>query len=142
LEASGQTTQALGTILNIPETSSCFTKQYPKISKLYKRAINEDCNRKLNAAKSLWAANQDLNTANEVGSILASIEPRSSCFSEVKTFYDQIGNRVAELYDRRWEYQLMELDIDKSEIEAARAIGVAYGTNQAQNITYNTKGWY
>lgn len=142
LEASGQTTKALITILNIPEASNCFNQQNRKIASLYKKAINEDCSRKLNAAKALWAGNQDLGTANAIGELLASIEPRASCFSEVKSFYQKLSDRVMELSDRGWEYQLMELEVDKSEIEAARAIGVAFGTNQAQNVTYNTRGWF
>lgn len=142
LESRGRIAEALATIVSIPETSSCFKKNQQKISRLYKKSIDEDCSRKLNAAKAIWASNQDLNAANSAGQILASIEPRSKCFSEVEKVYNSIAKRVAEVSDRGWEYQLMELEVDKSEIDAARAIGVAYGVNQAQNITYNTRGWY
>jgi hypothetical protein len=142
LESQGKTGEALFAITNIPVASSCFAKNNQKISRLYKKAINEDCANKLNIATAYWAASQDLESANKSGALLASIDPNSSCFSDVKKLYTKISDRVKELSDRGWEYKLMELELDTSEIEAARAIGVAYGNNQAQNIKYNTRGWY
>lgn len=142
LEAQGKTGEALATITSIPEASTCHDKNNQKIKRLYKKAIDEDCIRKLNKAKAIWAANQELDAASIAGAILASIEPQSACFSQVKAVYANISKRVLELTNRSWEYQLMELEINKNVIEAARDIGVAYGTNQAQNVTYNTRGWY
>ncbi|MDP5231754.1 MAG: hypothetical protein NWQ38_15280 [Cellulophaga sp.] len=142
LEDEGKIGEALFTITNIPESSTCFDSNKSKIKKLYDKAIDEDCARKLNLANAIWTANQDLNAANKAGAILASVEPTSNCFEEVKALYDNISERVKSVSDRDWEYQLKELEIEANSVEAARDIGVAYGQNQAQNVTYNTRGWY
>ncbi|MFK7811457.1 MAG: hypothetical protein AB8B59_03120 [Maribacter sp.] len=142
LEAQGKTGEALFTITNIPVSTNCFKKNDQKIKTLYGKAINEDCKRKLNQASSIWAANQSLNAANEAGFLLASIDPRSNCFDDVKKLYEKIAVRVKDISDRGWEYQLKGLELEKDTIDAAREIGVAYGNNQAQNVTYNTRGWF
>jgi len=142
LEAQGKVGEALFAITNIPASTKCFKKNDQKIRSLYTKAINEACHYNLNAARAIWVANQDLNAANEAGFLLASIDPRSSCFSEVRTLYNEIASRVKSISDRGWEYELKKIDLEKDSINAARDIGVAYGKSQAQNITYNTKGWF
>ncbi len=142
LEAQGKTGEALFTITNIPVSTSCFKKNDQKIKSLYTKAINEECKRNLNTAKAIWSANQNLEAANKAGFLLSEIDPNSSCFSEVKELYNKIANRVRAISDRGWEIQLKELDLEKDAIDAAREIGVSYGNNQAQNVTYNTRGWH
>lgn len=142
LEAQGKTGEALFTITNIPEGTSCFKKNNQKIRALYNKAINEDCSRKLNKAEAIWAANQDLDAANQAGILLSTIDPSSNCFDKVKKLYNNIAERVKSISDRGWEYELKILDLTRDSIDAARDVGVAHGNNQPQNITYNTKGWF
>ncbi|MFV9551643.1 hypothetical protein [Algibacter sp. PT7-4] len=142
LSAQNNYEEALATIAGVPEVSSCFDKFKNKINTIYIKAINVSCKRKLNEASSIWAANQDLNAANEAGAILATIEPQADCFGEVKALYQNISERIKakELLDRDWQYKLKELDVKRSSIQAARDIGVAYGLNQQP--VYNIRGWY
>lgn len=142
LSAQNQYEGALATLAAVPETSSCFNKIKNKINPVFIKAINVSCKRKLNEASSIWAANQDLNAANEAGSILATIEPQATCFGEVKVLYQNIAERIKakELLDRDWQYKLKVLDVEKSNIQAARDVGVAYGLNQQP--AYNIRGWY
>ncbi|NOR28334.1 MAG: hypothetical protein GQ540_07385 [Lutibacter sp.] len=142
LEAQSKFEEALEVLTKIPEVSTCFNKAKGKVKSLYKKVIDRDCKLKLNEASSIWAANQDIDAANEAGEILASIEPTSACFGQVKSLYSKISARVKELSDRSWRYKLKVLDLKKSEIKAARDIGVAYGNNQPNNVTYNTRGWF
>lgn len=141
-EAQGQLEEAIEQLANVPEASTCFDKVKSKMSSLYKKYIDQDCKRKLAEAQSVWAANQDIDAANEAGAILATINPEANCFSQVKSLYSKISSRVKELSDRSWNYKLMVLDLNKRAINAARDVGVAYGKNQPQNVTYNTRGWY
>ncbi|WP_372752849.1 hypothetical protein [Mariniflexile sp.] len=133
---------ALGLLSGVPVVSNCFNDVKNKINAVYIKAINLDCKRKLNEASSIWAANQDLDAANEAGAILSSIQPEASCFNEVKVLYQNIAERIKakELLDRDWIYKLKELDVERSSIQAARDVGVAYGLNQQP--TYNIRGWY
>ena len=144
LSAQNKYEEALSALSSIPEVSTCFNTVKKKINPIYVKAINVECNRKLNEASSIWAANQDLNAANEAGAILATIEPEATCFNDVKSLYQNIAERIKakELLDRDWQYKLKELDVKKSRIKAARDVGVAYGLNQRRYYTYRVRHWY
>ncbi len=142
LEVQNNFTQALIVLTNVPETSDCFNNVKSKIKPLYIKAINRDCNIKLNRARSVWAANQDIESANLAGEILSTIEPSSACFVQVKALHSKITKRVKDLGDRDWNYALKALEVEVNAIEAARAIGVAYGKNQPDHVSYNVRGWY
>lgn len=142
LEAQGESIEALAVLANIPESSSCFdTSKISKMKALYKKAIDQDCKEKLNTASGLWAANQNIIAANKVGQILSQIDPNSHCFNEVKKLYKNVAERVKDVSDRDWNYQLKELDLEVSTVKAARDVGIAYGNNQKAH-TYNTRGWF
>lgn len=142
LEAQNQFEEALILLTNVPEASTCFNKVKAKIGALYKKAIDRDCKQKLAEASAIWAANQDIDAANEAGAILSTVEPQGSCYGQVKSLYAKIAARVKDLSDRDWKYQLKVLDLKKSAIKAARDVGVAYGKNQPKSVTYNVRGWY
>ncbi|NJX15808.1 hypothetical protein HC176_09930 [Tamlana crocina] len=132
---------ALALLSSVPEVSTCFNKIKTKLATYYDKAIEFDCKVKLSEASGIWAANQDINAANEAAALLATVEPTAPCFNQVKSLFSKISNRVKELSDRNWNYALKILDVEKSRIQAARDVGVAYGNNQQPN-TYNIRGWY
>ncbi len=142
LEMQNRMVDALILLTSIPESSTCFETVKPRIKDLYIKAINEDCKRKLNIANSIWIANQNIDAANKAGLVLSTVNPNAQCFSEVKTLYSNIASRVKELSDRPWKYLLKKIDVRLTEIEAARQVGIAYGNNQPQSVTYNIHGWY
>ncbi len=142
LEAQNKMVEALAVYSNIPETSTCFNTVETKIRTIYLKAIEDDCRRKLNIANSIWVANQDINAANEIGKILATVDPNATCFNEVKTLYSQVASRVKETSDRHWNFKLKELDANLNIVQAAKEVGLAYGNNQPETVTYNTRGWY
>ncbi|BAO76878.1 hypothetical protein [Winogradskyella sp. PG-2] len=142
LESQNAFEEALLVLTHVPEASDCFNSVKSKIKPLYTKAIERDCTTKLNRASAIWAANQDIKAANKAGYILSTIEPSSSCFGQVKTLYSKISARVKDLGDRDWNYDLKVLEVRANVIEAARDIGVAYGENQPQSMTYNVRGWY
>ena len=142
LQAQNEFEQALAILMNVPVESNCFDKIEPKIKNLYQKIIDRECDQKLSEATAIWTANQNIEAANEAGAILASVEPKSKCFSQVKSLYKKIATRVKELSDRDWNYKLKELDLQKQTIKAARDVGVAYGKNQPKTVNYNVKGWY
>lgn len=142
LESQNKYEEALVVLTNVPETSDCFNTIKSKIKPLYTKVINRDCSIKLNKARSIWAANQDIESANLAGEILATIAPSASCFGQVKTLYSKITTRVKDLGDRDWNYDLKVLEVQVNTIKAARDVGVAYGKNQPQHVSYNVRGWY
>jgi len=133
--------EALFLLVSVPTSSECYDQVKDKIEGLFKKAIDKECLKKYGVAQAIWAANQDIYAANEAGAILASINPRSACFGDVKKLFSKIEARVEDLQDRTWKLQLHEVDLRKSAIEAARQVGIAYGNNQP-NTVYNIRGWY
>ncbi|MEO8934734.1 MAG: hypothetical protein ABI295_10550 [Xanthomarina sp.] len=133
--------EALFLLVNVPTASDCFDKVKGKIEGLFKKAIDKECLTKYGLAQAIWAANQDIYAANEAGALLASINPRAACFNDVKKLFSKIEARVQDLEDRTWKLQLLEVDLRKSAIEAARQVGIAYGNNQP-NTVYHIRGWY
>ena len=141
-ESQNEYQEALIVLTNVPEVSTCFDKVKSEVESLYKKSIDRDCQQKLNEASAIWAANQDIDAANEAGALLASVEPEGACYGQVKSLYAKIATRVKDVSDRSWKYQLKVLDLQKSAIKAARDVGVAYGKNQPKSVSYNVRGWY
>ncbi len=141
-KAQDKLEDAMTTLLSVPEVSSCFSKVKPKIAPIFQKIIDKECKQKLSEATGVWSANQDVDGANHAGSILATIHPKSSCFTQVKSLHGKIETKMKQNSDRVWEYQLKELELEKSSIEAARDVWTAYAKNQPDNTTYNTSRWY
>ncbi|WP_417199396.1 hypothetical protein [Bizionia sp.] len=133
--------ESLYLLVSVPTASTCYDNVKGKIEGLFKKAIDKDCLTKYAQAQAIWNANQDIEAANESGALLASVNPRSACFNDVKKLFTKIEARVQDLQDRTWKLQLHEVDIRKSAIQAAKEVGVAYGKNQP-NTVYNIRGWY
>lgn len=136
---------AIAKLVSVPNVcADCFAKANEAIKPLYQKYIERDCTIKLQEAKAIWNAAQDLEAANRVIPIIASIDPDAKCYSQVKEFMGTVSKRVKELDDREWntlQTQLTrEYNLEKQSIDAARAIGVAYGNNQP-NVEYKLLWW-
>lgn len=148
-EAQGMDSQfkydeAIFKLTSIPEECiECYNKSMIAIGPIFKKKIDRDCKLRLTEANNLWNANQDVATANEVGEILSSIDPQSSCFGEVKALSNKVGKRVLDLDKREWNYKLeTEVNLKRDLIKAYRDVGVAYGKGQPKSVAYNIVGWY
>lgn len=142
LENSGQVEEALGLMLGIPASSSCFDKSKNKTKALYIKAVNRDCKIRLNEAQAIWSANQDIEAANEAARVLSSVQPEADCFSKVKALFSKIEARAKELQDRDWNYKLKVLDATKSYYDSAFEVSMARAKNQPSTVMYNVRGWY
>ena len=110
-------------------------------SEIYQKYIDDEALRNLNQAKAIWNASQDAAAAAEAGYYLAQILPDSSCYDAAVALSNEMKARVKsdiDYYRKRDEKREdREYDLNKREIEAWRAVGVAYGNGQKAN-TYNT----
>ncbi len=88
-------------------------------------------------ARSEWAKSPDAEGASRAFDWLVFIEPGSSCEGEAKALYNEIKQKVTSDWDfeNREKYK-DEAGLKKQRIEAARAIGVAFGNGQ-QPVTTN-----
>lgn len=139
LEAQNKFPEAILKLTSVPKVcSECYNKSMDAVEPIYKKHINRDCQVKLQKAKGIWNASQDMEAAEKAGAILASIDPASEGFSEVKTLSSKIEAKVKQIDAREWKYVLKEQAQESERIQAIRDIGVAYGKNQPKNVTYKT----
>ena len=143
LESQNKYREAIFRLTTVPEVSKeCYTKSMEAVAPIYKKQIDRECQMKLQKAQGVWSANQDMNSANIAGAILASIEPDAACYGQVKSLSSRIHTRVREIDEREWKYILTDQKQKSEWIQAVRAVGVAYGRNQPKSVTYNTRGWW
>ena len=144
LESQNKFDEAIFKLTSIPDSNpECYNKAIEAIAPMYIKWINRDCKIKLQEASAIWNANQNVDAANAVGEILASIDPSAACFNDVRSFSNRVAKRVLELDDREWKYKIdSEITLKRDIIQAYRDVGVAYGNGQPKTIIYNTKGWW
>jgi hypothetical protein len=135
--------EAIFKLTAVPEVcKECYDKCMKEIAVIYQAKIDRDALKIMVEANALWAAGQDIETAQKVAALLATIEPSSSSMVFAEKLSNKIAQRVKEIDAREWKYTLKEQAQESERIEAQRAIGVAYGQNQPQSVTYNIVGWW
>jgi hypothetical protein len=134
---------AISKLSGIPDVcKECYDKALTAVQPIYQKKIDRDCKIKLQEAQGIWNAGQDMNSAENAGAILSTIEPAAACFNEVQTLNKKIADKIKQIDDREWKYVLKEQAQESERIEAYRAIGVAYGNNQPKTIVYNYSSWW
>lgn len=144
LEKQNLLEEAVFKLISVPvECGPCFDKSMVALGPIFKKKIDRDCILKLTEATNLWNAAQDVETANAVGEILITIDPKATCFNDAKAFSNKVGKRVLELDKREWNYKLeTEVNLKRDLIKAYRDVGVAYGKGQPKSVVYNMNGWW
>ena len=128
--------EALAMVLSIPVCS----KGGDEASKYGLQLYNQNRDRMnlyiLNQAKALWAAGQNQDTAAEVCSLLASIDPDAACYNEAGKFMKEVKAQVRSDIDLEMRQKYNdEIQLQKDRIAAARAVGVAFGNGQKPTTT-------
>lgn len=132
--------EAMAKLTSVPEEcTECYNKAMAAAAPMFRKKIERDCKKIMVEANNLWNANQDWDTANQVGQLLSSVDPEASCYKDAKALSDKIGKRVLEIDKREWNYK-MELDVNlkRDMIKAIRDIGVAYGNGQPKTVVYKS----
>ena len=132
--------EAIWKLTSVPDVcSDCWNKCMAAVVPIFQEKIDFDCKTKLNEATNIWNAGQNWDAANQAGALLSTIDPKSSCFNEAKALADKIAKRINEVDKREWNFKYdKEIGLQRDMIKAYRDIGVAYGTHQAQNVTYKS----
>lgn len=129
--------KALNIVTSIPECCVGYEEAYKLTLSIYKDYINYECHWLVSKARAAWAASPDANGAKQAYSFLTRINPGAECFDEANNLHNEIKKVVKE----NWDFENKEKYSDavvteRRMIDAARAIGVAYGNGQ-QPITTN-----
>lgn len=130
--------EALCLLSAVPTCSNNYTDIEKCMFDIYQQYIDYDCATKVNKARSIWNAGQDSKSAAIAGAYLASIDPTSSCWEDALALAESIRMRIGDDWEFSKELMRDSVILEKSKIEAIRAIGVAFGQNQkAQTIREN-----
>jgi hypothetical protein len=122
--------EALYWVALIPQQSKHYDAALATGLEIYQQYLDNECNINLAAARSEWAAQQNAVGAAAAGEYLAKILPDAGCYGDAMALYKEIKGKV--LDDWKFEMKIYQdgVDLEKQRIEAARAIGVAYGEHQ------------
>lgn len=135
--------QALFILTSIPNINKeCYEKATSLIGPVYQKKINRDCKVNLQFARNAWNTSQDYEAALDAVDYLSAIDPSADCYRDAQRLSNDIGKRMLDIDNREWNFVLKGQNLEAQKIDAARAVGVAYGENQPQNMTYNLGGWW
>lgn len=136
LESLQNYEEALTTVLSVPLCSKGGEQATQYGLKLYTKYLNRMNLYLLNYAKAIWAAGQDQQTAKEVCSLLAQIDPDAACYDDAGKLMKEIKSQIRSDIDfeMREKYH-DEIRLEESRIAAAKAVGVAFGNGQKPTTT-------
>ena len=127
--------QALYLVSLIPQQSRHYDAALTAGLEIYQQQIDNECNIYLAAARQAWAAEQNAKGAAAAGEYLANILPDAGCYDEAMALYREIKGKVLD----DWKFEMKKyqdgIDIQKLQIDAARQVGIAYGTHQPSQNT-------
>lgn len=137
---------ALAMAMSVPSVSSdCYDRAVRKVKPIYKNLIDKDCEELMTKAKTAWNLGQNINAAYAAGKYLNRIDPASSCYSDVRKFVKEIGDKVKKDGDKAWDFVLKKdkdlTDFKMKQLEAFKEINVEKAKNQPKEI-YRVRGWW
>ena len=128
--------EALMYATSIPECSKGFGDAVEKTLDIYQMYIDYEGQMLLTAAQGAWAADPDRKGAVAAYGYLRQIDPAASCFGEAQKLMNEIKSVVKENWDFEHKQKYKdEIELRRAMIEAARAVGVAYGNGQQPTTT-------
>lgn len=128
--------EALNIVTAIPECCVGYDKASKLTLSIYDKYINNQCHWLVSEARSAWAASPDEYGAEKAYSYLTQIDPDAACYSEATALHNEIKKVVKE----NWDFENKEkykdgVETERRKIEAARAVGVAFGNGQQPTTT-------
>lgn len=129
--------EALWRLASVPECCTGYQVVEKHILTYYQQYIDQEGLKLLTAAKSAWGVHPDQAGAAEAFSFLSQIDPESASYPAAMALANEMAKSVKS--DRDFELRQKYADqiaLEKSRIEGARAVGVAFGNGQ-QPVTTN-----
>ena len=137
----GAYSEALHILAMVPDVCPSYGKICDAALRIYQIMIDKTSLEALQKAKSIWAAAHTYEGAEKAASYLALVSPYSSCTAEADKLAKEIKDFVTKehAYDQKWNETLLDrtFDLEENRTKAWRDVGVAYGKNQKQPVTYN-----
>lgn len=128
--------EALWIATSIPECCNGYDEAERFIISTYDKYIDHAGRILISKARAVWATSPDSNGAQKAYEYLSRIDPDATCYTEATALHNEIKKTVKEIYDfeTKEKYQ-NHIDIKRRKIDAAKAIGVAFGNGQKETTT-------
>jgi hypothetical protein len=129
--------EALYHVISIPECCKSYSKAMKEAISLYKSYSDRNGEILLMQAKAIWAAGNNDEAAAKAAELLVQIDPEASCYGKANALLNEIKKKSSK--NEPWNFEMKQysdkIDIQKQQINAARAVGVAFGKGQKQTTT-------
>lgn len=128
--------KALFLLTSVPVCCKGYDVVSEDLIRIYREYINYNCDRLLMEARTAWATNPDRYGASQVAEILNQLDPDAACYDEAMDLYKEVKAKMKD--DWNFEFRKKyedKIELRKQIIDAARAVGVAYGEGQQPQTT-------
>lgn len=132
----GDYASALWRLSMIPPCCKGYDTAIGKMLPIYQKYIDKEGAHLLDAAKAAWAVSHDSEGAAEAFNYLSQIDQKSAAYASASKLAEEMKKSVKS--DRDFELRQKyndDISLEKSRIEAASAVGVAYGKGQQPKTT-------
>ena len=128
--------EALYLACSIPECCIGFSEASNDIIRIFQSYVDYDSQMLYNKAYAAWMSSPNLEGAQNAALYISLIDSSSSVYSKSQQLADEIKKTVRGdfVFDRQTKYK-ESVALKKAYIDAARQIGVAYGTGQKESTT-------
>lgn len=128
--------EALMNVLSIPRCSKGGKVAAEFALSIYSKYLDRLNLLLLNKARALWTAGQDQQTAFDVCELLSQIDPDADCYNDASKLMNEVKAQVRADIDFEMRQKYTDaVEQEKARIEAARAVGVAFGKGQQPTTT-------
>ena len=143
--------EAIFRLMSVPDVCrACYEKCQKEAVSIYQQKIDAEGAELLNQAKAAWMKQPDAAGAQEVAAIIGRIDPKAKNYNAVENFRNEVGSKLQADAKREWDFQMKqyedrqafkikkhedEQELNRSIVEACRAIGVAFGEGQPETVT-------
>lgn len=128
--------EALGLLMSIPESVTCYNQVRVKSVEAYKGFQKKNCIKQMQLARNSIATNNFIGTLD----ILSEIDPDSPCFKESQNLAKSIESKVNAEEKKQWDFQMKQyndaVSLEKQRVNAIKDIAVSYYKSQTSDVNY------
>lgn len=137
LAATHQYDEALFHLMTVPECCTCYPTIVSEALTIYQQLTDREGQQLLMQAQAAWAAGNNDEAARQAAAFLVRIDPQATCYPQAAALLSEIKQKASA--NAPWNYEMKMADaaisLQQQRIEAAKAIGVAYGNSQKPQTT-------
>ena len=131
--------EAIFLLSSVPNVcDDCFQQCQQQAGAAYQQKIDSEAIVLLEKAKNVWATNQNEQGANEVADIICKINPKFTNYNQVVSLRNTVEAKLQADAKREWSFKMKQYEdnqaFKRSLVDAAKAIGVAWGQNQPRTV--------